>query len=244
MARGRAQAETLAHLAETDMGPCMNFRGTQIGEAAPVRPSLLSVSLCHSRLERSHCQNPTASLDSQPFAGQLLAAATRSLLEVLREQMGIVQHGAKTGVERAGDAYVHDLSLELGRRQSATAAFLQLPGRGGRTYAAAGLGSRNGSGGAWVDHRWAGRCLGGPGVCPTLLAQSLCPRNTTLHIARTTGHGARNRAAQFWSVVGSVVLWVITGRALHHLCETTDVSSCLLGLAWKFDQWILMTCTT
>ena len=52
------------------------------------------------------------------------------------------------------------------------------------------------------------------------------------------------RAAQFWSVVGSVVLWVITGRALHHLCETTDVSSCLLGLAWKFDQWILMTCTT
>ena len=52
----------------------------------------------------------------RPFAGQLLAAATRSLLEVLREQMGIVQHGAKTGVERAGDADVDDLSLELGRR--------------------------------------------------------------------------------------------------------------------------------
>ena len=37
-------------------------------------------------------------------------------------------------------------------------------------------------------------------------------------------------------LVGLVVLWVITGRALHHLCETTDVSSCLLGLAVKFDQ--------
>ena len=57
-------------------------------------------------------------------------------------------------------------------------------------------------------------------------------------------YSAFNRAAQFWSVVESVVLWAITGRALHHLCETTDVSSCLLGLAWKFDQGILMTCTT
>ena len=62
-----------------------------------------------------------------------------------------------------------------------------------------------------------------------------CWRTIVPHLTRT---------AQFWSVVGSVVLWVITGRALHHLCETTDVSSCLLGLAWKFDQCILMTCTT